>query len=214
YGQPQQYPANQACQQKQYPQQCPPSYSQNFGSNYSLHSSNSGSNAAPAGPIRLRLINPSRPQSGFSQAMPERLHALARRPIDRAKWSDFMKELNDTLAKAPGSFTNGLSKYWITQVATLGVSGLASNLYADRVLNQAMEVVEKYNRAEFAEYGIVAHLRPAKGGEGEGDDGSRACGGAQSRHEIRRERIQEKKREKEQRRSQGIATLELVIERA
>ncbi|KAJ2317312.1 hypothetical protein IWW52_003193 [Coemansia sp. RSA 2704] len=136
-------------------------------------------------PIRLRLINPSRPQSGFSRATPERLHALARRPINTNKWTLFIEELNAALEKVPGSLANNVADFWVVSLVTLGMSAHARDMYADRQYNKVSEVVEKYNRAEFTEYGIHGFDR-------------------------RNERYE---RRQQARRPEAV-TLELVIERA
>ncbi|KAJ1830979.1 hypothetical protein LPJ70_006808, partial [Coemansia sp. RSA 2708] len=109
--------------QQQYSGQYNQQYNQPFNQQqqqYPNYNVQGGGNSNNAEPIRLPLINPMRPQSGFSQAMPERLRALTRRPIEQAKWSVFIEELNTQLKKTPGSLANGVSQYWITKVATLG----------------------------------------------------------------------------------------------
>ncbi|KAJ2267197.1 hypothetical protein GGH14_006121, partial [Coemansia sp. RSA 370] len=147
----QQYPPQNA--QEQYPpqnnqQQYPPQYQEPYMQQqqhqYNSYQNNSGYNgpAPSTEPIHLTLINPQRPNSGFSLAFPERLRALARSPIDHAKWLQFIQELNSVLAKAPGSVANGFADFWIVRLATLGTATHARNMYSDRVFNNAMELVE------------------------------------------------------------------------
>ncbi|KAJ1779076.1 hypothetical protein LPJ67_005991, partial [Coemansia sp. RSA 1938] len=168
----QQYPPQNA--QQQYPpqnnqQQNPPQYQEPYmqqqQQQYNSYQNNSGYNgpAPSTEPIHLTLINPQRPNSGFSLAFPERLRALARSPIDHAKWLQFIQELNSVLAKAPGSVANGFANFWIVKVATLGTATHARNMYSDRVFNNAMELVEKYNQLVFSQSGLVARLKVVTG---------------------------------------------------
>ncbi|KAJ2303626.1 hypothetical protein IWW55_002830 [Coemansia sp. RSA 2706] len=167
-------------------------------------------------PIRLRLINSSRPQSGFSRATPERLHALARRPINTNKWTLFIEELNAALEKVPGSLANNVADFWVVSLVTLGMSAHARDMYADRQYNKVSEVVEKYNRAEFTEYGIVARFEMTRH---EHHDSCEHSGNhshcthsdyAQHGFDRRNERYE---RRQQARRPEAV-TLELVIERA
>ncbi|KAJ2701053.1 hypothetical protein H4R19_005435 [Coemansia spiralis] len=48
--------------------------------------------------------------------------------------------------------------FWLVSLVTLGLSRQACDRYEARVLDRAMELVERYNRAEFAAWGIVARL--------------------------------------------------------
>ncbi|KAJ1774494.1 hypothetical protein LPJ67_006821, partial [Coemansia sp. RSA 1938] len=170
----QQYPPQN--NQQQYPsqnnqQQSPPQYQEPYiqqqqqQQQYNSYQNNSGYNgpAPSTEPIHLTLINPQRPNSGFSSAFPERLRALARSPIDHAKWLHFIQELNSVLAKAPGSVANGFANFWIVKVATLGTATHARNMYSDRVFNNAMELVEKYNQLVFSQSGLVARLKVVTG---------------------------------------------------
>ncbi|KAJ2654277.1 hypothetical protein IW148_006400, partial [Coemansia sp. RSA 1199] len=162
----QQYPPQNT--QQQYPpqyQQHPPQYQEPYMqqqqqqyNNYQDNLSN-GEPAPSAEPIHLSLINLQRPNSGFSSAFPERLRALARSPIDQTKWLQFIQELNSVLAKAPGSMANGFADFWIVRLATLGTATHARNMYSDRVFNNAMELVEKYNQVVFAQSGLAARLK-------------------------------------------------------
>ncbi|KAJ2537973.1 Myosin type-2 heavy chain 1 [Coemansia sp. RSA 1822] len=155
----------------QYQQQHPPQYQEPYiqhqqqqYNNYQDNLSN-GEPAPSAEPIHLSLINLQRPNSGFSLAFPERLRALARSPIDQTKWLQFIQELNRVLAKAPGSVANGFADFWIIRLATLGTATHARNMYSDRVFNNAMELVEKYNQLVFAQSGLAARLKLQKSTE-------------------------------------------------
>ncbi|KAJ1832561.1 hypothetical protein LPJ63_003453 [Coemansia sp. RSA 2711] len=114
-------------------------------------------------PVRLHLINPARPQSGFSMALPERLHTLGSHPVNTQLWREFITKLNEMLARAPGALAQGVTGFWLTQLATLGISTLAQRMYTENVFHRAMEVVETYNLDQFAALGIVARLREVKG---------------------------------------------------
>ncbi|KAJ2146520.1 hypothetical protein IW136_000543 [Coemansia sp. RSA 678] len=213
----QQYPPQNS--QQQYPpqnsqQQNPPQYQELYAQpqqEYTSYQHNSNYNgpASSTEPIYLSLINPQRPSSGFSSAFPERLRTLARGPIDHTKWLQFIQELNSVLAKAPGSVTNGVTDFWIVRLATLGMSTHARNMYSDRVFNNAMELVEKYNRLVFAQSGLVARLKVVANtassnySYGSNDGHNNAHGRAQERREDRRERHNENESK----------SLELVIER-
>ncbi|KAJ2257790.1 hypothetical protein GGH98_000586 [Coemansia sp. RSA 454] len=212
----QQYPPQNSQQQypSQYQQQNPPQYQELYTQpqqQYNSYQNNSGYNgpAPSTEPIHLSLINPQRPNSGFSSAFPERLRALARSPIDHAKWLHFIQELNGVLAKAPGSVTNGVTDFWIVRLATLGMSTHARNMYSDRVFNNAMELVEKYNQLLFAQSGLVARLKVVTGmssrnsSYGSNEGHNNAHGRVQERREDRRERHNENESK----------SLELVIER-
>ncbi|KAJ2216937.1 hypothetical protein EV179_000972 [Coemansia sp. RSA 487] len=110
----------------------------------------------PPSSIRLPLINPHSISSGFTISMPEGLYMLARRPnaINKDKWLEFIRQLNEQLTKSPGSLTQGITEHWVINLATLGVAGMARDMYKSRVQTKAMELVECYNRAEFASWGI------------------------------------------------------------
>ncbi|KAI9502685.1 hypothetical protein BX070DRAFT_235725 [Coemansia spiralis] len=97
---------------------------------------------------------------GFTMAIPERLFTLARRPqmVDRGMWTEFMRKLNEILAKAPGTVTNGIADFWVIQLATLGIAPIARNMYQNKVQGKATELAEQYNRAEFSQWGIRVHL--------------------------------------------------------
>ncbi|KAJ2287673.1 hypothetical protein IW139_005649 [Coemansia sp. RSA 353] len=227
----QQYPPQNA--QEQYPpqnnqQQYPPQYQEPYMQQqqhqYNSYQNNSGYNgpAPSTEPIHLTLINPQRPNSGFSSAFPERLRALARSPIDHAKWLQFIQELNSVLAKAPGSVANGFADFWIVRLATLGTATHARNMYSDRVFNNAMELVEKYNQLVFAQSGLSARLKvvsdiSSSSSSCSSNDGRKnAHGRIQERRENRRERREDRRERREERRGNhyehGSKSLELVIE--
>ncbi|KAJ2495700.1 hypothetical protein GGH96_006291 [Coemansia sp. RSA 1972] len=217
----QQYPPQN--NQQQYPpqnnhqQQYPPQYQEPFMQHqqqqqqqYNSYQNNS-SNGGPAPstkPVHLPLINPQRPNSGFSSAFPERLHALARSPIDQTKWSQFIQELNSVLAKAPGSVANGFADFWIVKVATLGTATHARNMYSDRVFNNAMELVEK-SQLIFTQSGLVARLKVVTGMAP-----SNASSGSNDGHKNVYGKIQERREEKKGHHHENESkSLELVIER-
>ncbi|KAJ2356796.1 hypothetical protein GGF43_001852, partial [Coemansia sp. RSA 2618] len=171
---------------------------QQFGAHQNNNYNNN--NNGPVEPIRLSLVNPQRPQNGFTTVVPERLHMLAHGPIDDTKWSQFIHELNEILAKAPGTVTNGVADFWLVKIATLGTVEHARDMYKDRVFNKATAVVEKYNIGDFAKCGIAVHLKIVHGGRSDTSDASCAYG-------------KDKKSEKHHG-SAGLATLELLVERA
>ncbi|KAJ2826351.1 hypothetical protein IWW50_002404 [Coemansia erecta] len=195
--QPQQYNNGEYPSQQQQ-QQRPPQYSSN--------DSSCGASSSPPEPIYLPLINSLRPQNGFSQSIPKRIHTLARRPIDSAKWTQFITELNETLHKVPGTLVKGVTNCWLTNLVTLGIAHRAGEMYKDKVFNNAMEVVEKYNRVEFAQFGIRAQLVVVK------DEAvvEQECGSHAAHN-----RMYEKRQHRRERRGEANeATLELVIDRA
>ncbi|KAJ2492603.1 hypothetical protein IWW37_001358 [Coemansia sp. RSA 2050] len=163
----------------------------------------------PSEPICLTLLNPRMVSSGFSMVMPESLHRLAPRPVDPAKWTLFMQELNDALRKAPGTITKEISDFWLVHVVTLGMAGHARNMLQSKAEGKAAVIVEKFNRAEFAAWGIRVHFDVVS----MVDDGSGQSvvivGQAGGR------RGEERRQRRDDRRSTApINTLELVIERA
>ncbi|KAJ2495906.1 hypothetical protein GGH96_006171 [Coemansia sp. RSA 1972] len=227
----QQYPPQNNQQQypPQYQQQSPPQYQEPYMQHqqqqYNSYQNNLGYNgpAPSTEPIHLTLINPQRPNSGFSSAFPERLRALARSPIDHAKWSQFIQELNSVLAKAPGSVANGFADFWVVRLATLGTATHARNMYSDRVFNNAMELVEKYNQLVFVQSGLSARLKvvsdiSSSSSSCSSNDGHKnAHGRVQQRRENRRERREDRRERREERRGNyhgnESKSLELVIER-
>ncbi|KAJ1854029.1 hypothetical protein LPJ76_004363 [Coemansia sp. RSA 638] len=222
--QQQQYPLQNI--QQQYPPQYPPQYQQQSPTQfqepyiqqqqqqqqqYNSYQDNSSYNEpAPfTEPIHLTLINPQRPNSGFSSAFPERLRALARSPIDQTKWLQFIQELNSVLAKAPGSVANGFADFWIVKLATLGTATHARNMYSDRVFNNAMELVEKYNQLVFAQPGLAARLKVVTNTAST----SSSCN-SNGGHKKAHGRIQERREEKKgHHHDKEPKSLELVIER-
>ncbi|KAJ2655374.1 hypothetical protein IW148_006075 [Coemansia sp. RSA 1199] len=159
-------------------------------------------------PIHLSLISPQRPNSGFSLAFPERLRTLARSPIDQAKWSQFIQELNSVLAKAPGSVANGFADFWIVRLATLGTATHARNMYSDRVFNNAMELVEKYNQLVFAQSGLAARLKVVSD-----MTSSNASCSSNDGHNDTHARVQERRENLQERHYDNKSkSLELVIE--
>ncbi|KAJ2203521.1 hypothetical protein IW145_004019 [Coemansia sp. RSA 521] len=210
--------------QQQYPPQYQEPYIQQQQQQYNSYQNNSGYNGPVPStePIHLTLINLQHPNSGFSSAFPERLRALARSPIDHAKWLQFIQELNSVLAKAPGSVANGFADFWIVRLATLGTATHARNMYSDRVFNNAMELVEKYNQLVFAQSGLSARLKvvsdiSSSSSSCSSNDGRKnAHGRIQERRENRRERREDRRERREERRGNhyehGSKSLELVIE--
>ncbi|KAJ2828325.1 hypothetical protein IWW50_001441 [Coemansia erecta] len=158
----------------------------------------------PLAPIHLPLVNPQRILSGFSLAIPERMHALARHPIDASKWTQFVQELNDELRKAPGSLAKNVANFWLANLVTLGIASHAFDFFKDRVINHAMEVVEKHNRVEFARCGIHVQLVVIRGADdeaGSSSNGNQMRGEGSLESECRQG-------------GAGISTLELVVTRA
>ncbi|KAJ2831008.1 hypothetical protein FBU31_002367 [Coemansia sp. 'formosensis'] len=163
-------------------------------------------------PICLTLLNPRMISSGFTMVMPDGLHRLAPRPIDSTKWTMFMQELNDTLRKAPGTITHEVSGFWLVHIATLGIAGHARNMYQSRVEGKAAAIVEKYNRAEFASWGIRVHFEVVQivdAADGIGPSVIVVNQAGRRRREERRQRREDRRGNA----TQG-STLELVIERA
>ncbi|KAJ2403047.1 hypothetical protein GGI23_000266 [Coemansia sp. RSA 2559] len=158
-----------------------------------------GGVAPPPSSISIPLINPKSISSGFTQSMPEGLYMLARRPntIKRDKWSEFIRQLNEQLAKSPGSVTQGITDHWIVNLVTLGVAGMTRDMYKSRVQTKSMELVECYNRAEFAEWGIRVLLDAIDtAGDHPPEDAAHKAGGLhggrgwrQDKHERRAERM-------------------------
>ncbi|KAJ2186072.1 hypothetical protein EV181_003515, partial [Coemansia sp. RSA 532] len=84
------------------------------------------------------------------------------RSVDAVKWTQFVQELNGVLAKMPGSLVNNVADFCIINMATLGMVSHVRDMYNDHVFNRAMQVVEKYNRIDFTQFGISARLRVIK----------------------------------------------------
>ncbi|KAJ2745635.1 hypothetical protein GGI20_002018 [Coemansia sp. BCRC 34301] len=153
-------------------------------------------------PIFLTLLNPRLISSGFTMSMPDGLHRLAPRAVDATKWTAFMQELNDVLHKAPGSVVQEISDFWLVHAVTLGLAWHARNMFQTRIEGKAAAVIERYNRAEFAAWGIRVHF-----------DIVPVVDATASSEAQRRDRRQRR----DDRRSSGThanSTLELVIERA
>ncbi|KAJ2448104.1 hypothetical protein EV183_005592, partial [Coemansia sp. RSA 2336] len=105
-------------------------------------------------PTTIPLVNPHRPQNGFSKAIPPHL------PPEHAPiWLKFIEELNETLAKLPGTVTKELAGFWLFNVATLGMAWRSCGLYENRVVDQAMCLVEKYNCSVFADMNVSVSLK-------------------------------------------------------
>ncbi|KAJ2879939.1 hypothetical protein H4R27_005019 [Coemansia aciculifera] len=161
-------------------------------------------------PICLTLLNPRMISSGFTAVMPDGLHRLAPRPVDPAKWTLFMQELNDTLRKAPGTITQEVTDFWLVHVATLGIAGHARNMFQSRVEGKAAAIVERYNRAEFAAWGIRVHFDVVAVTDVDGSGPSVVV-----INQAGRRRREERRQRRDDRRGAGNSnTLELVIERA
>ncbi|KAJ2247382.1 hypothetical protein GGI13_005065 [Coemansia sp. RSA 455] len=161
-------------------------------------------------PICLTLLNPRMISSGFTMVMPDGVHRLAPRPVDPAKWTLFMQELNDTLRKAPGTIAQEVSDFWLVNLATLGMAGHARNMFQSRVEGKAAAIVEKYNRAEFATWGIRVHFDVITVTDVDGSGPSVVVVNQAGRH--RRE--DRRQRRDDRRGAANGSTLELVIERA
>ncbi|KAJ2658441.1 hypothetical protein IWW48_004021 [Coemansia sp. RSA 1200] len=145
------------------PQQHSPHVQQQAGGPSNYYNSNPGplhhagaGNPPPPTSIRLQLINPKSIPSGFTVVMPEGIYVLARRPnkIDKEKWGEFIRQLNEELAKSPGSLAHSVSTHWIVNLATLGVASIAREALKSKALNKSLKLAECYNRAEFATWGI------------------------------------------------------------
>ncbi|KAJ2525347.1 hypothetical protein GGI11_000098 [Coemansia sp. RSA 2049] len=152
------YPPPQHSPQAQYQAGGPSNYYNNNNSNNQgppSHQAGAGTPSPPT-PIRLHLVNPKSIPSGFTVVMPEGIYMLARRPnkVDKEKWGEFVRQLNEELAKSPGSLAHGLSSYWIVNLATLGVASIAREALKSKALNKSLKLAELYNRAEFATWGI------------------------------------------------------------
>ncbi|KAJ2212797.1 hypothetical protein IW140_005662 [Coemansia sp. RSA 1813] len=172
--------------------------------------------APPPSSICLPLINPRSISSGFTITMPEGLYLLARRPnaINKDMWVEFIRKLNEQLEKSPGSITRGITDHWIIALATLGVAGMARDMIKSKVQSKAMELVECYNRAEFASWGIRVLLDVL-------DTDEKAPVKYHSTHSIRRRfenrmnrRMERDERREERRASSSDDTLVLVISRS
>ncbi|KAJ2395157.1 hypothetical protein GGI05_001719, partial [Coemansia sp. RSA 2603] len=105
--------------------------------------------------VRLTLLNPRQLSSGFSSQPPQALQYLAPRAT-AAAWTQFIGELNDQLRHAPGALATGVTNFWLVNLATLGMSSHAREMYRGRVEAKAADIVERYNRTVFAEWGIRA----------------------------------------------------------
>ncbi|KAJ1801531.1 hypothetical protein LPJ59_000205 [Coemansia sp. RSA 2399] len=199
-------------QQGGYPQQ-QGGYPQQQGGGYPQQQ---GGVAPPPSSISIPLINPKSIPSGFTQSMPEGLYMLARRPntIKKDKWSEFIRQLNEQLSKAPGSVTQGITDHWIVNLVTLGVAGMTRDMYKSRVQSKSMELVESYNRAEFSEWGIRVLLDAIDTtGDHQLDDSNKGGLYGSRRRLDRHERHMERKAERMGAPSASI-TLVLVISRS
>ncbi|KAJ2026809.1 hypothetical protein IWW57_002914, partial [Coemansia sp. S610] len=102
-----------------------------------------------------------------------------------------------------------ISDFWLVHVVTLGMAGHARNMLQSKAEGRAAVVVEKYNRAEFAAWGIRVHFDVVA----MADDGSGPSVVVVNQAHGRRG--EERRQRREDRRAMGPTnTLELVIERA
>ncbi|KAJ2807365.1 hypothetical protein H4R21_000507 [Coemansia helicoidea] len=109
--------------------------------------------------VRIPPVNPGRVSSGFTQAVPGRLAQVSRRAIDPETWTRFIRELNAVVARVPSTLVSGAADFWLVSLVTLGMSRQGCDRYEAHVFNRAMALVECYNRAEFAAWGITVRLR-------------------------------------------------------
>ncbi|KAJ1959581.1 hypothetical protein GGI12_004265 [Dipsacomyces acuminosporus] len=116
------------------------------------------SDTAAVEPVRIALLDPAQLSSGFTLAIPDRARRLTtKREFDGEQWTRFIRELNDTLKKAPGAVTKGISSFWIVSTVTIGLSVLGTKMHEDSVERKARGVVESWNRLVFNSWGI--HVR-------------------------------------------------------
>ncbi|KAJ2851052.1 hypothetical protein IWW36_001399 [Coemansia brasiliensis] len=143
--------------------------------------------AIPAGPITsqhppisIPLVNPLKPQNGFSMAVPPHLATMLRTDEGTRAWQKFMEELNEIMHKIPGSVAKGVAGFWLFNLATLGMAYRSCGMYENHVVDQAMHLVERYNCYQFASLGINVSLKTAdyEGAFGNSRDGYDGC----SRH--------------------------------
>ncbi|KAI8319646.1 hypothetical protein GQ54DRAFT_30454 [Martensiomyces pterosporus] len=112
-----------------------------------------------AEPVYIGLLNSQQISSGFSLAIPDSLRTLpTRQPFSGEQWTRFIRELNETLHRAPGTMTKGLTDFWLVRTATLGMATRATSMYQSHVENRATAVVESWNRMVFAPWGIHVTL--------------------------------------------------------
>ncbi|KAJ2851053.1 hypothetical protein IWW36_001400 [Coemansia brasiliensis] len=116
--------------------------------------------ASDTQPISIPLVNPLKPQNGFSMAVPPRLKAkLQAAKEGLLTWDTFMQELNEVMSKIPGSMVKGIAGFGLVRLATLGISSKSYGMYENHVVDKGMDVVEKYNCDKFAALGISVSLR-------------------------------------------------------
>ncbi|KAJ2003681.1 hypothetical protein GGI04_002882 [Coemansia thaxteri] len=151
--------------------------------------------------------------SGFSMVMPDRLHQLTRRPIEPSQWTSFMQELNDILRKSPGALAQGVTDFWLVNIATLGLAWTARNMYQSRVEGKATEAVERYNRAEFSAWGIRARFEVVPLCDVATNLSSAVASSRMSRHDRRQMRRGQQGPLGNSGATLQTSTLELVIER-
>ncbi|KAJ1722163.1 hypothetical protein LPJ53_003399 [Coemansia erecta] len=107
----------------------------------------------PVQDIRLKLVNPRQLSSGFSELAPQALRQLAPSATE-ATWSQFISEINEQLHHAPGTLAKGVTNFWLVNLATLGMSSHAREMYRSRVESKAADILERYNRTVFGGWGI------------------------------------------------------------
>ncbi|KAJ2664843.1 hypothetical protein IW148_001888 [Coemansia sp. RSA 1199] len=66
---------------------------------------------------------------------------LSQRPVDAAKWTQFVQELNSILAKMPGSLINNVANFCIINMATLGMVSHVRDMYNDHCTTQDVEII-------------------------------------------------------------------------
>ncbi|KAJ2719046.1 hypothetical protein GGI07_005454 [Coemansia sp. Benny D115] len=161
--------------------------------------------------IRLYLLNPQQISSGFTTVMPPSLSALAQTAPDSSRWTAFISELNQALRRAPGALTTGVAGHWLINLVTLGMSSHGCEMHRSLVENKAAAILERYNRVEFAQWGIRAHFDvvPLATGGGSAYADHDAASGSNRQHGRHRQQ-----RDSNHNPAEATRSLELVFVRA
>ncbi|KAJ1748400.1 hypothetical protein LPJ79_004558 [Coemansia sp. RSA 1821] len=126
-----------------------------------VHGNNLAHGNSKPGSINIPLINPLKPQNGFSMAVPPSLKTKLQASGGIETWKTFIQELNEVLSKIPGSVVKGIAGFGLVKLATLGISKKSYGAYQSHVVDKGMDLVERYNCDKFSAMGLVVHLNVA-----------------------------------------------------
>ncbi|RUS12693.1 hypothetical protein BC937DRAFT_87235 [Endogone sp. FLAS-F59071] len=97
-------------------------------------------------PVFIEMQNLNSMAEGFHNNFPTTLFSYDITPED---WNKFMTGMNNILASAPGSLEIFASNFWISRVATLGMSYHARRFTENRARTKAEEYLRQWNNEFF-----------------------------------------------------------------